>query len=460
MDLRGHLRLLRRNWMLIVTLPLLCACLALGYSQLQTPLYESTASVYVAAQQASSAADLSQGNIYGQQVVKSFAIFAVKPIVLNRVIDRLGLDTNPTALANQVTASAPINTTILNISVLDPSPGAAARIANAVSSSLVAVIPSVSPDASTGASSIKITPIEGATTPAAPVSPRKTLNVLLGLIAGVALGVGLTYLRGALDVRIRGLEDVETVSAKPVLGGILFDRMTRTRPLIVHADPRSPRAESFRTIRTNLQFLDFGRGARSMVITSSLESEGKSTSAANLAIAVADTGQRVLLIDADLRRPKLHDYLGIDGYVGLTDVLIGRVPVAAAMQRWGNRQMTVLPAGPIPPNPSELLQSAAMMQLLESAKQQFDTVIIDAPPLLPVSDAALLARATAGAIVIAAARKTSRPHLKAALSMLDQVEARTLGIVVTMLPGKGPDRYGYGAYGYRAAYDTPNLSAP
>nr|WP_281364387.1 CpsD/CapB family tyrosine-protein kinase [Microcella alkalica] len=251
-----------------------------------------------------------------------------------------------------------------------------------------------------------------------------------------------------LDTRIRGQRDVEALTTAPIIGGIAYDPSAVKRPLIVHDDPHSPRAEAFRTLRTNLQFLDIEPGARSFVVTSSVPAEGKSTTSANLAIALADSGARVVIIDGDLRRPKLAEYMGLEGAVGLTDVLIQRVSLADALQPWGRRGLTVLPAGSVPPNPSELLGSRAMQSLVHALEQEFDVVIIDMPPLLPVTDAALVSKMTKGALVVAAAGKTDRGELQGAIAALENVGAKVSGVIITMLPTKGPDAYGYGRYGY------------
>ncbi|MFW8745217.1 CpsD/CapB family tyrosine-protein kinase, partial [Mesorhizobium japonicum] len=222
------------------------------------------------------------------------------------------------------------------------------------------------------------------------------------------------------------------------------------RPLIVHDDPNSARAEAFRSLRTNLQFLDVEGGPRSFVIASAIPEEGKTTTAANLAIAIAQSGARVAVVDADLRRPRLAGYLGLEGAVGLSDVLIGRVPLTDALQPWGNVPLMVLPAGTRPPNPSELLGSRAMELLLQVLEREFDTVLIDVPPLLPVTDGALLAKQTRGALLLVAAGRVRRDELAGAIRALENVDAHLSGLILTMLPVKGPDaygRYGYGRYG-------------
>jgi capsular exopolysaccharide synthesis family protein len=192
-------------------------------------------------------------------------------------------------------------------------------------------------------------------------------------------------------------------------------------------------------------------GGHSFVITSSLPAEGKSTTALNLALALADAGKSVALLDTDLRKPKVAEYLGIEGGAGLTDVLIGRAKVEDVMHAWGDRSMYVMPAGRIPPNPSELLGSQQMQTLLADLERAFDIVICDAPPLLPVTDAAILAKQTSGAIVIVSTGRTTTHQLHAAIEALGTVGARVAGLVMTMTPTKGPDSYGYG-YGYGYGY--------
>ncbi|MDF2576452.1 MAG: chromosome partitioning protein, partial [Agromyces sp.] len=202
-------------------------------------------------------------------------------------------------------------------------------------------------------------------------------------------------------------------------------------------------------------------GRSSYVITSSVPSEGKSTTTINLAIALADAGKRVALLDTDLRKPKVAEYLGIEGGAGLTDVLIGRARLSDVMLPWGNRSLYVLPAGKIPPNPSELLGSKSMRQLLEALERDVDIVLCDAPPLLPVTDAAILANATSGAILVVSAGHTNRHQLSGAVDALNTAGAHIAGVAMTMVPTRGPDSYAYGygygsyGYGYAQAQDKP-----
>ncbi|KQO95420.1 polysaccharide biosynthesis tyrosine autokinase [Leifsonia sp. Leaf264] len=452
MELRDYIRILRKRWVLIVLLTLIGIGAAAAYSIVKTPEYSSSAKVFVSTSGGDTVSDLQQGNTFTQQRVKSYADLVTTPIVLLPVLAELGIDESTEALATRVTANAPLNTTLIEIAVVDDDPALAAKLATAISESLTKTVEQLETTDSETPSPVHLTLVQHASVPQKPVSPNVPLNIALGALIGLALGVGIAVLRETLDTRIRNERDVETVTDRPILGGIAFDAKAAERPLIVHADPKSPRAESFRSLRTNLQFLDAGRGDRSFVVTSSIESEGKSTTAANLAIALGDAGARVLLVDADLRRPKVADYMGIEGGVGLTDILIGRATARDVIQKWGRTHLYVLPAGRIPPNPSELLGSAVMMKLIEELGGSFDVVLYDAPPLLPVTDAAILARGVHGTLVVVAAGRTHKNQLKGAIAALDSVGAPVSGIVLTMLPTKGPDAYGYGRYGTEAGY--------
>lgn len=447
MELRDYFRVLRRSWILIVLSLLLAIGIAAAISIVQTPQFSASSKVFVSTQAGETPQDLVQGNNFTQARVKTYASLVTTPIVLEPVIDKLDLDVSAAQLALHVGASSPLDTTLITISVTDTDPRRAANIANAASQSLSAVVREIE---STGEnpSPVKLTRVQNATVPTVAVSPNIPLNLALGVFIGLIIGVLAAVLREVLDTRIRNERDIETLTDVPIIGGIAFDPRAVERPLIVHEDPRSPRAESFRTLRTNLQFLDIERAAQAFVTTSAVEQEGKSTTSANLAISMADAGKRVLLVDADLRRPKVADYMGLEGAVGLTDVLIGKTKLTDVIQPWGSGSLSVLPAGTLPPNPSELLSSVAMQKLVDYVLDKFDAVIFDAPPLLPVTDAAILAKKVGGVILVVAAGRTHKNQLKGVLTSLRNAGTVASGIVITMLPSRGPDAYGYGRYGY------------
>jgi succinoglycan biosynthesis transport protein ExoP len=447
-EIRDYLRILRKSWVLIVVLALVSVAAAATYSIVQVPQYSSSATVFVSTSASSSVSDLAQGNSFSLQRVKTYAELATTAIVLAPVIESLQLNMTTSALKAEVTASAPLDKTLIEIVVEDADPERAAQIATAVSSSLAEVVQNIdTTSASATNSPVKLTLVQNAEVPTRPISPNVPLNVALGALIGLALGIGFAVLRDTLDNRLRGERDIRAITNVPILGGIAFDPNAVHHPLIVHVDPQSPRAESFRSLRTNLQFLNVGRRERTFVITSSVESEGKSTTAANLAIALAEAGTRVLLVDADLRRPHIATYLGVEGAVGLTDLLIGNAEPNDVIQQWGGKKLFVLPAGKAPPNPSELLGSDAMVKLIHDFTAGFDVVLFDSPPLLPVTDAAILARVVGGTIVVCAMGRTQSNHLRGALAALEAVEAPVSGLVLSMVPTKGPDAYGYGSYG-------------
>jgi capsular exopolysaccharide synthesis family protein len=446
MELSDYIRVLRKSWLIIIAAALVGVAAAAAYSLTRTPIYASESQVFVSTQGGGTIGELQQGSNFTQARVTTYTNLVTTPIVMLPAIADLGLDMTPAELAEHVTASSALNTTIIAIQVTDADPALAADIANALSQSLTTAVEKIEMPAGSDVSPVRLTSVKDAEPGTSPVSPNVPMNLILGGLIGLALGIGIAVLREVLDTRVRTPRDLTTVTDRPLIGAIPFDPRAKDRALIVHDDPLSPRSEAFRALRTNLQFLDMD-GGHSFVITSSLPAEGKSTTALNLALALADAGKNVALLDTDLRKPKVAEYLGIEGGAGLTDVLIGRAKVEDVMQAWGDRSMYVMPSGRIPPNPSELLGSHQMQELLAQLERSFDIVICDAPPLLPVTDAAILAKQTSGAIVIVSTGRTTTHQLSSAIDALDTVGARVAGLVLTMTPTKGPDSYGYG-YGY------------
>ena len=456
MELKDYLRIFHKSWILIVACTLFGVAGAAGAAIATTPQYVANTQLYVAVQASAGAVtgDLVQGTSFARQAVTSYVDVVNSAIVLDEVIEELNLDLTAAQLASTITSVSPLNTVLIDVSVTNSDPELAAQIANSVGQNFSKVVVDrlEKPDGD-AASPVKIETIQPAIVPTSPASPNVPLNIALGLLVGLAVGVGLAVLRSVLDTRVHSLHDIDLVTDAPILGGITNDPDARLRPLVVHSDPKNPRAESFRSLRTNLQFVNIEGGPRSFVVTSSIPGEGKSTTTANLAIALAETGARVVLVDGDLRLPRVADYMGIEGGVGLTDVLIGRAELADVLQKWGKNKLFVLPSGRVPPNPSELLGSAAMARMLGSLTAEFDVVLIDAPPLLLVTDAAVLSKLCGGAIMVVASGRTKRNELSSALQALERAGSRLVGMVVTMLPTKGPDSYGYGQYSYGTALE-------
>ena len=448
MELSDYVRILRRNWALITAATLLVGLAALILSLTTAPTYAAQTKLFVATQSSGSIADLQQGNTFTQARVQSYAETATTPSVLQPVVDSLALGITAAELSENVEAIADPTTVLLTINASSESPVEAAAIAQAVAESLVNTVRDLESTNEAAASPVKLSVVTPATAPQSPAAPNIAVNTVLGLIVGLLVGLGTAIVRSMTDTRVRSEGDIRRISDIPVLGGITFDKDAAKKPLLTQVPTQSPRSESFRQIRTNLQFAHVGRASKAILVTSSLPGEGKSTTATNLALALAQGGQSVVLIDADLRRPRVDQYLGLERDAGLTTALIGRAKVEDLLQPWGSDELYVLTSGQIPPNPSELLGSEAMKTLISELEDSYDAVIIDAPPLLPVTDAAVLARQVGGVVLVVGSSKVKLPDLEKSLSNLEMVDADILGVVINLLPVKGPDAYSYTYYTY------------
>ena len=441
----------RRRWLTIIVFLLLSlvGMGALTYSQ--TPQYQSTAKVFISTD-TSSSTEAFYASGFASQIVKSYAQLATGRELMQRVISDLDLNLTPAQLASKITATVSTETVIIVLTVTDPDPAVAQQIAKAESESFTAYLAELeTPDGKT-TSPTKATIYDPASYSATQISPRPALNMIIAAMLGLLLGVAAAVIRELFDNTVSSADDVEKTIDAPVLTSIAYDGDVPKHPLLTDAGSHTPRVEAFRLLRTNLQFLNLDTRPKSLVITSAVPNEGKTSTATNLAIALAQTGQRVLLVDGDLRRPKVAGVLGLERSVGLTTVLVGRSDLHESIQKHSGSGIYFLASGPIPPNPTEVLQSHAAQALFDRLNDMFDMVIIDAPPLLPVSDAAIMARDVDGAILIVRHGKTTKDQLEQARMRLAQVDANLFGVAVNMTPRRGKGAYGYG-YGYGYEYE-------
>lgn len=456
MDFNELLRLLRRRWKSIAAMFVLAVALSAALSFTATPTYHSTARIFISTD-VSNSADAFYAGGFAQQRVQSYAELATSGEVMKKVIRRLNLDLTPSELAAKIDASVATNTVIITIDVRDPNARTAQQIAEAEAEELSAYLTQIETPAGGNTTPVKATVTDQAMFDGSPVAPRTTLNVAVAAILGLLIGLGLAVLRDVLDTSVKRLEDVEDVTAAPVMSFVVHDPAVRSTPLLTDAGSHSARAEAFRLLRTNLQFLDVDDAPRSFVITSPVAGEGKTATATNLAVVLAQAGRRVLLVDGDLRRPSVAKLLGLETAVGMTTVLVGRSDLASSIQVHHESGVHVLASGPVPPNPTEILQARATRELFDLLHGMYDVVIVDAPPLLPVADAAIMTRDADGAIVVVRHGKTTQEQLRQALARVQQVGGRTFGIVVNMSPRRAKgygDAYTYTTYEPRTPQRT------
>lgn len=454
MEIADYLRLLVRRLPLILVMGFVCGTIGLLYAAAQTSVYASTAQMFVAVRAGGdSAADLQQGNTFTTQRMTSYTKIATSPLVTEEVVRDLNLNLSPSELAQRLEAVSPVDTVLISLTVRDANAANAALIANTAAKELGRLIEDIERGASADTSPVNVTITTPATAGSRPVAPSYPRSIVLGLMFGLVAGALGAVVREITDNSVRTSEGLEKASSSPVLGRIGLDRQRRKGPR--EPDPlheADPRAEAYRQLRTNLTFINVDRPLKSIVVTSATAAEGKTTTTINLAMMLAQSGAKVCLLDADMRRPSVAAALGVPNDVGLTTVLVGRVSLEQAIQRTGG--IWVLASGAIPPNPSELLGTDSMRSLIDRLEERFDYVLIDTPPLLPVTDAAVLSACVDGSVLVVRSGKTTTEQVRSASAILVGAKGRVLGTVLNMVKGKAGSTYG-DYYDYRPLNESP-----
>ncbi len=472
MTLEDLWKLTRRHIVVIA----ICAALGLLTSfvwmLLQDEVYTANSSGYVTAGGGQSISESFSSQTLAQQKAKAYVTLFTNRNVSEDVIKKLKLDTTPSELTSRITATLPPDGVTIEVTAEAGTPEQARDIADAVVKAAAAEAkkmeqagPSrkaMGPDGEvTDVSSqaqVVIVPSESAVLPTAPSFPQPQRILPIGLILGLLVGYAIAAIRHRNDTKVRRVEDVEEITESGVLGilpesadlGSETGDATRTKPF--------HEREALRKLRTNLRFVDVDHQPRTIVVTSSKQGEGKSTLASNLAIVLAESGERVVLIDADMRRSAVARAFDHDGSVGLSQVLAGDVGVWDALQPTLAPGLDVLAAGAVPPNPTELLGSHRMERLMNELSRDH-YVILDAPPLLPVTDAALLTRVADGAVLVVAAGQTHHEELERSVQSLKSVDGKILGAILNRVSTRTFDRLRYGdvAYGYSNVYESEYL---
>ncbi|GAA1408276.1 chromosome partitioning protein [Glutamicibacter uratoxydans] len=465
MELKDYWRIFRAHWIAVVAITVVGGLVGVGWAFAQPKVYAASASGLLTTGVNSDISKATIGESYAKSRIKSYLDIAKSTTVANLAAEQLGIDVPADSLLRQITVTNPIDTATMKVTAeADSAEGSrdlAAAWIDAIGQQVSEIENADVSAKDEGASIVSFRSLDSALLPQEPISPNKKLSLLIGLLIGAAIAIGYALLRNIFDRRVHSIEEVERETNMSVIGTIPFHNGFTSEHRMLESTGGNDRsekgreeyaiAEALRELRTNLQFMSIDNPPRKIVITSALPSEGKSTLIANLASTIAASGQNVVVIDGDLRRPMVAKTFGLLEGVGLTDVLIGRARLTDVLQAHGNSgKLFVLGAGKIPPNPSELLASKALHDIIDDLAEHA-IVLIDAPPLLPVTDAAILTARTDGALIVTRANRTTYDELKAALENVTKVNGCILGIIINGVSGKGQISDGYG-YRYRSYY--------
>ncbi|KQO97542.1 polysaccharide biosynthesis tyrosine autokinase [Leifsonia sp. Leaf264] len=451
--------LLRSRWMMIVAITLLGSILGSVYVLFSPREYTASTRLLVTTDTSGNGADLVQGGTFSQQQARNYSNVATSEVVLQPVIEALGIEITVNALARQISASIPLNTSIISIEVTDASPTRSAAIANAVATSLANTVTRLVPTEADGGTPVRLQVVQTATPPLRPSSPNAPVAILFGTIAALVAAIALVLVLNRISSRVRSVAEVRQISGTTVLGTVSIEPAAAGRPVLTSQTDRTVRAEEFRQIRTSVHFLQTDSDHKTYVITSSVPREGKSTTSINLALSIAAIGKSVCLVEADLREPSIGGYLDLEGSVGFTTVLAGDVELDDALQPWGPDDLSVLLSGALPPNPSELLSSQKAIDLFARLRERFDVTIIDTPPINPVTDAAIVGHHIGGVIMVVGIGRVKTNELNAAIDALGVSQTPVLGTIVNLAPASRPGAY-RDAYGASPAVQVEPASPP
>lgn len=441
-----------RHFVTILVSTAICIGLAVAALFMQTPVYTAHAQAHVVAiGSGASVGESYSAQMLARQKAQSFISLISTQAVTEIIRSELGLNQSLNEIGGSISAKLPDDSVTIDVSASATDPKSAYDLANVAVSALKQEVERLENLQSGGnGAAVTVEPLTSAVIPSSPSSPQPLRYILLGALLGITVGYIAALIRNRYDTRIRTARDLEELTDKAVLGVLpQHDSLARDKeeqPFIVR--------EAIRKMRTNLQFVSIDKAPRCVVISSAHPSEGKSTVATAIAKAMAASGERVIIIDGDMRRPAQHKAWGVSGRLGLSQVLAGAVALEDAVHVDRETGVALLPAGQIPPNPSELLGSQRMRELLKFLREDY-FIIVDAPPILAVTDSLLLAKSTDGIILVVKAGNTRNEHVQSVLANLAKVGANILGIVLNSASTRrlsqvryGNAEYGYSSYSY------------
>jgi capsular exopolysaccharide synthesis family protein len=440
-DIPTAVRVLRDQWRMVLVMSVLATVTGAAVTFLQRPVYEAQATIYVAATNDAASTAL-QGNVLSQQRVKLYGELVRSDRVMSAVVEKLGLRLSAATLARRVTAGTRADTTLLTITAADSSAGRARDIANEVARQFVELAPQMDSAADSHDGQVRLSVVREASRPRAPLSPQPVRNLGLAVAIGLTIGMGLAALRHILDRRLRVPVQVEEVTGAPNLG-LVPAAGKRNEPVAANAGPYDPHVEALRMLRTAVHCAAGTAGYRTVLVTGALGGSGSTAVACDLAITIGRGGARVLLVDADLRRPRIARAMGVPSATGLTSVLTDAADLDEAVQPWREPNVWILPSGPIPTNPSELLGSRQMGELMEYLREQYDVVLLDGAPVLAAADAVATATSCDSVLLVVRYGATTRDGLRATVDALRLARVPVLGTVLVDVARGHHPRFDY-----------------
>lgn len=447
MDLREFMGILKSRWRFIALTLVIGTLLTIAFTLATPTTYASRATLWITTPP-TGVIDSYQASITASDRAESYANLANNQEVLQQAAERLDLGLSAADLGRHVKTTVSQDTLLLQVDARASSPELAQNIATVMADEIIRMVKTIETPADSDIPAPIIARLAAkATLSRTPVSPNIPLNLITGIGLSLLAGFAGAILREVLDSSVKDADSVEAITGLAPMAALPYDPAASEHPLSSE-DSGSPLSEAFRVLRTNIRFANLDSDRQTIVITSSLPDEGKTFVATNLAIAIANGGRSVLLLDADLRNPGAANLLGLENSVGLVSVLLGRSTLDQAIQPHSSG-LNFLGTGPQPPNPAEVLDTQVMRELLSRVRQMFDVVIIDAPPLLPVADAAILLTEVDGALLLVRHGTTHRDQLGRAVARVQAVGGKLIGTVVNRAPvGRNAGAYGYYGYGY------------
>ncbi|MEV6342699.1 polysaccharide biosynthesis tyrosine autokinase [Actinoplanes sp. NPDC051851] len=402
-----------------------------------TPVYAARVTFFFTTPIAG-AAELYPASMFSASRLATYAKLLSSDEVATQIADDPTVHLSAEQIRDRVSAETIADTVMMEVTVEDVDSDRAMLLADRITTRFKDAVETLERPSASEPSTVRVAVVSAPRLDDGPVAPNTLNNFALATMAGLIVGTGLGVGREVADHTVRTAEALQILTSAPVLAAVPMDTAAPAGPGPFASERTSPRTEALRQVRTLLQIAAAERSVKTLAITSAVAGEGRSATTCSLALLFAEAGQRVLVIDAELRHPRLAQFLGREESAGLATVLTGMASVEQVLQPWG-AGLWLLSSGGRPPNPSELLSSPRMTDLVDEVRRRFDVVIFDCPPLLPVTDAAVVAARADGTVLVVRSRRTTGAQVTAAVRALNAVNATLLGCVLNMVARKGPD---------------------